>query len=122
MHVLVIESMEGNAIFIALRMYSSCISTGAVITQDRQAAVVSERDKATAAARLALVVFIAQSTIATIESAPNLTVRQRHWDLVVVKCLFFFRMAVESFAPSCLLASGCCHAELFLVADIDALG
>ena len=76
MHVLVIESMEGNSILLALRMNPSCVTTGAVITQDRQAAVVSERDKAAAAARLALVVFVTQSTIATIQTSPNLAVGQ----------------------------------------------
>ena len=103
-------------------MNTSCITTGTVITQDRQAAVVSERDKAAAAARLALVVFVTQSSITTIETSPNLTVRQRHWDLVFVKCHLFFGVAVESFAPGCLLASGCCYAELFLIANIDTLG
>lgn len=122
MHVLVIESMEGNSILIALRMNPSCITTSTIITQDRQAAIVSERDKAAAAARLALVVFVTQSTITAIQSSPNLTVRQRHWDLEVVKCQLFFRVAIESFAPGCLLASGCCYAELFHIANIDTLG
>ena len=121
MHVLVIESMEGNSILLALRMNPSCVTTGTVITQDRQAAVVSERDKAAAAARLALVVFVTQSTIATIQTSPNLAVGQRLRDLEGVKCLLFLRVTVESFAPSCLLTSGRCHAELFLIANIDAL-
>ena len=60
---------------------SSGITTRAIVSNNRQTASVSERDKVSAAARLTLMILVTKRAITAVQVAPNLTVGHAHWNL-----------------------------------------
>jgi len=100
---------------------SCCISTGAIIPNDRQAAIVSERNEASTAGRLALMVIITEGAIAAVFFSPDLAVRSAHRHIEAIQCLFLTRVPIECLSPSGMLTGGGRHAELLLTSNVDTL-
>ena len=55
-------------------MVPRCVTSRTILAQYWQAALVRERDKVAAAARLALEVLVAESAITAVQVSPDLTV------------------------------------------------
>lgn len=100
---------------------SSCITTRAIVSNNRQTASVSERDKVSAAARLTLMILVTKRAITAVQVAPNLTVGHAHWNLKRVQLVGTLFVAIEGLAPLRMLASRRRHTELFLSADVNTL-
>ena len=81
-------------------MVSRCITSRTILAQNWQSALVRERDKVAAAARLALEVLVAEGAITAVQVAPDLAVRHTHWNLEVVELIVRRFVALKSFAPS----------------------
>ena len=103
-----------SVLVITVTSFSGSITTSTEITYDGQASIVSERYKATTAARLAFHVSFTERSVTSVDVSPDGTVRLTVVQFETLQSVCLFLMLVEGSVIRCMITGRSGHTELLI--------